>query len=138
MRVAVLGAGAVGLAAAVQSSQLMTYAQGGILSPVFALFILGLSVQANTFVTRLFSWQPLVYLVEISYGLYILQMPVIHFLKKVDLLMLGNTLWRDLFTFAALLIATVICYHAIERPAQRFIRQRWLVHTVSSRLEKPV
>ncbi len=125
--------GVAGLIATVQSPQLMAYAQGGILAPIFALFILGLAVQTNTVLTRLVSWQPLVYLGEISYGLYILQMPVVQLLKKVDLLALGNSIWRDLFTFAALLIITILCYHIIERPAQAFIRQRWSVRPVGSR-----
>lgn len=133
-----LFAGTAGMIAVVQSQQLMTYAQGGILSPIFALFILGLAVQTNTVLTHLLSWQPLVYLGEISYGLYILQMPVVQLLKKVDLLALGNSIWRDLFTFAALFIITVICYHVIERPAQAFIRRQWSVRPIRSRSQNPV
>ena len=133
-----VGTGMIGLVVAVQSAQLMTYAQGGVLSPIFALFVLGLALQTNTILTRLFAWQPLVYLGEISYGLYILQMPVIRLLKRVDPLALGDTLWRDLFTFAALFMVTVVCYHAIERPAQTFIRKWWSVRSVQSGLKNPV
>ena len=114
--------GAIGLVASITQSQLMVYAQGGILTPVFILFIVGLSLQTNTALTRLFSWRLLVYLGEISYGLYILQMPLIRLFKKISL---GNGLQRDLLTFGLLFLATIICYHLIERPAQTFIRNRW-------------
>ncbi|MBD2755332.1 acyltransferase family protein [Spirosoma validum] len=117
--------GLIGLIVIVPQDRLMMYAQGGMLAPVFILFITGLGLQTDTVLTRLFSWLPLVYLGEISYGLYILQMPVIWLFKKVDPLSLGDTFQRDIFTFAALFLVTIICYHLIERPAQTYIRTRW-------------
>lgn len=121
---AMLLLGLAGLVVVVPQSRLMLYAQGGLLAPVFALFIVGLSLQTDTALTRLLSWRPLVYLGEISYGLYILQMPVIRLLKQIDPLSLGDTILRDLFTFGSLFGVTVLCYHLIERPAQAFIRTR--------------
>lgn len=118
--------GAVGLVVLVPQAQLMAYAQGGLLAPIFVLFIAGLGLQTNTALTRLLSWQPMVYLGEISYGLYILQMPLIRLLKQVDPLSLGDTLQRDLFTFGSLFLAAIIGHHLIERPAQGFIRAQWL------------
>lgn len=121
---ALLLLGAVGLVIVVPIEPLMRYAQGGVLVPVFSLFIVGLSLQTNTGLTKLLSLRPLVYLGEISYGLYILQMPVIQLLKQVDPLRLGDTLLRDLFTFGSLFLVTALCYHLIERPAQTYIRHR--------------
>lgn len=117
--------GAIGLVVVVPQVQLMTYAQGGVLAPIFILFIIGLGLQTNTPLTRFFSWQPLVYLGEISYGIYILQMPIIWLFKKVDPFSLGDTIQRDMITFGSLFLATIICHHLIERPAQAFIRTRW-------------
>ena len=120
-----LGLGVLGLVIIVPQPQLMAYAQGGLLAPVFMLLITGLGLQTDTALTRLFSWQPFVYLGEISYGLYILQMPIIWLFKKVDPLSLGDTFLRDLFTFGALFGATILCHHLIERPAQAYIRTHW-------------
>ncbi len=124
--------GVAGLVGTVSQEPLMTYAQGGLLVPVFSLFIVGLGLQTGTWLTRFFSWRPLIYLGEISYGLYILQMPVIRLLKKVDVLHLGDTLQRDLFTFGALFGITILCHHLIERPAQTFIRTNWSARPVRS------
>jgi len=134
---AALVAGFAGLAVAVHYPNWMTYGQGGSIAPVFALFILGLSVQHNTALTRLFAWRPLVYLGEISYGLYILQMPVIRLLKQIDPLALGDTVWRDLFTFGVLFGASALCYHLIEKPAQAFIRTRWSGRAVTQTRQAP-
>lgn len=117
--------GVIGLIVIVPNDSLMAYAQGGMLAPVFILFITGLGLQNNGLLSRLFSWRPLVYLGEISYGLYILQMPVIWLFKKIDPLSLGDTFQRDIFTFGTLFLVTILCYHLIERPAQTYIRNRW-------------
>ncbi|MBD2704538.1 acyltransferase [Spirosoma sp. BT702] len=126
--------GAVGLIGIGSDIFIMQYAQGGVLTPVFILFITGLSLQTNTPITKLFSWRPLVYLGEISYGIYILQLPVIKLFKKIDPLGLGDTFLRDIFTFVALFVVTMVCYHLIEKPAQAFIQTRWNTRLVRGKL----
>ncbi|MBC8154561.1 MAG: acyltransferase [Bacteroidetes bacterium] len=127
-----LALGVVSLVVIVPQPELMVYGQGGLLAPIFVLFIAGLGIQTDTILTRFLSWPPLVYLGEISYGLYILQMPVIRLLKQVDPLSLGDTLQRDLFTFGSLFLVAILCHHLIERPAQAFIRTRWQPKLVRS------
>ncbi len=127
-----LGLAIVGLVLVVPQNEFMRYSQGGVLAPVFLLVIAGLGLQTNTMLTRFLSWRPLVYLGEISYGLYILQMPVIRLLKKVDPLSLGDTLLRDVFSFIAIFLAAILCHHLIERPAQAFIRAHWRPKLVPS------
>ena len=101
-----------------------------LLSPLFALFIWGLAYDQSG-LTRFLSRPFLRHLGEISYGVYILQIPVfvlfIHWLN-------GFTLFNDtgdFYTFAVFMgVTAAACYRWVERPVQR-----WLNYLSLSQIE---
>lgn len=72
-----LVAAALGLTIAVVliPNPLAGFLHNGLLSPLFLLIILGLAWDRGS-LGKIFAWQPLVFLGEASYGIYILQEPV--------------------------------------------------------------
>lgn len=68
------------------------------------------------------------FLGKISYSLYLLHVPVMWLVRKLPLpedLPLTNTLRFGIFLALAVLVAWVV-YEVLERPAQRFLRERLL------------
>ncbi len=60
-------------------------------------------------------WNPLVFLGNISYSLYLCHFPVIYFFNRVELdSRFGN--FVSLFVIAAVLVLSLICYSFVERP----------------------
>ncbi len=87
----------------------------GMLAPLFVLLIIGLSKQSASLLT----WKPIVLLGEISYGLYILQMPVFIVLADINNAYLHISYSLFFFLYIALLtIAAGITYYVIEQPAR--------------------
>ncbi len=87
----------------------------GLLAPLFILLIIGLAKQPVGWLT----WKPLVWLGEISYGLYILQMPVFILLADANnaYLHIGYSVF--FFVYVVLLIASAgIIFYTIEMPAK--------------------
>lgn len=90
----------------------------GLLSPLFLLLIIGIAVKSKT----VLNVRPLVWLGEISYGIYILQMPVNYFTAKLNAkyfhLEGGAFFW---FFLVVLIIVSTICYTYLEQPLRRKI-----------------
>lgn len=102
---------------------LLAYYHNGLFAPLFALFILWLSTQANP-VTRWLSRPFPVWLGEISYGIYLLQVPVGMGTFYLNAHWLHWPVWGYVPTYLGLLIGTAaLGYRTIEQPARRFIRQ---------------
>jgi len=102
-------------------------AHNGGLSPFFVLFILGLSLspQVKPWLAR----GPLPWLGEISYGMYILHMPVCTNMFSYRVAAkLGDVAGLPIFWFQVLilLVVSAACYQWLEIPARRFIRGRKL------------
>ncbi len=104
----------------------------GMVAPLFAIFVLWLSCQSNG-LSRWLSSPALVYMGDISYGVYLLQVPV------STLAFYANSRWLHLPTGSYLLIyLLLLClvaaasYHYIEQPARRFIRQAALPRFASA------
>lgn len=90
----------------------------GLLAPLFVLFIVGVATSRKS----LLATRPLVYFGEISYGIYILQMPVFMALQKLNdtALHLSYGYFLMLF-FVALLLFSALCYRFVEKPLRRKI-----------------
>lgn len=90
----------------------------GLLLPLFAGLIISLA-QRRTLLSRLLSIRSLVLLGEASYGIYILQIPVAYLLRMPPP---SQTLGQFGIYCAALLIASILCFHYVERPLRRYLR----------------
>jgi peptidoglycan/LPS O-acetylase OafA/YrhL len=102
------------------------YLSVGIFNPVFAAFI-GWCARSRSWVTtRLLTWSPLVVLGEVSYGVYILQMPVFLYLARVfdaGGLPADQTL-RFYAGAVGLILFSTLCFYGLETPLRNFINQR--------------
>jgi hypothetical protein len=90
----------------------------GLLAPLFVLFIVSLAARNN----RLLNNKILVYFGEISYSVYILQMPVYLILLEVNkhTLQLGEN--KFFYSAVAILLLTSsFCYRFIEQPLRKRI-----------------
>lgn len=115
----------LGLVGAVPA--LKPYLSVGLLNPVFAGFIWWCAASRSWLTTRLLTWQPLVVLGEVSYGVYILQMPVfLYLLRLFDAAgapIASQSLQFYVGSLGLILIST-LCFYFLEKPLRRFINQR--------------
>ncbi len=95
--------------------------QTGLIAPLFMLLIVAIAIRNN----RILNMKGFVFLGEISFGIYILQLPVYEFSRHFNLLYfhLSDQLFFY-FAFGALLIAATICHYVIERPFRRWINPK--------------
>ncbi len=120
-------------------ARLMIYYHDGLLAPLFILAILFLTVQQGAF-ARWLSQPRLVYLGEISYGIYLLQVPV--GLASIQLnqrfIHLNSTLYVA-FYLGLLFIISALCFEKIETPSRRLLR-KWLnpAHVTPKSAQKSV
>jgi peptidoglycan/LPS O-acetylase OafA/YrhL len=106
-------------------SIVMYYYHNGLFAPLFVVFILFLTVQQGT-LARWLSLPKLVYLGEISYGIYLLQVPVgmaVFYLNQ-RYVHLSPSLYGIVYVGLLFLIAA-FCFEKIEIPGRRLIR-KWL------------
>jgi len=90
----------------------------GLIAPVFMLFIISVA----TYRPRVLELAPLVFLGEISYGIYILQQPVYKLLLNLNRIYihLGET-WLFWIALVALIAISSASYFWFERPVKRLI-----------------
>jgi peptidoglycan/LPS O-acetylase OafA/YrhL len=99
------------------------YLHNGLLAPLFVLFLWGLGSDPDFIVSRLFRWSPLEALGEASYGIYILQLPVLfifHALADRYALTMNAFFW---LYYAVLLLASVFALKWIDAPARRAVKR---------------
>lgn len=99
----------------------------GLLAPLFGVLIWGLA-KSKVGLSWLFSLPPIVYLGEISYGLYILQEPVARWASFVT----DGGAYTSLYSFFAVLVATAaFSFRFVDRPVGR--RLKSLILNASNR-----
>jgi peptidoglycan/LPS O-acetylase OafA/YrhL len=97
---------------------------GGLMTPVFAALVLGLSGPHP--ISALFSWRPLLLIGESSYCLYLLHFNVFQLLhtyhvpERLHLAALDPWL-----SYAILILLALAVFHFVEVPARRAILQRF-------------
>jgi len=97
----------------------------GLLAPLFLLFILSISYHKGA-MTKLFSHRILIYLGEISYGIYILQAPLSMWYRGL-IMKAGIEINETAFTYSFvvfLIICSAISYSMIEKPLRAYLRSR--------------
>lgn len=95
----------------------------GLFDPVFALVIVGLA-HSRGWIARLLGTRPLVVLGEASYGIYLLHIPILQWLRRF---VAPEWIESNGPTFFALwavlvLIASIAAFYGIEHPARIWIR----------------
>ena len=100
----------------------LLYHHNGLLTPLYLLIITGLSVNRNWLV-RLLAAKPLVWLGEISYGIYILQFPVFWLVNLPWLPTVNGIGLASMYIYPLILIGiSGLCHTYIETPAKLKIR----------------
>lgn len=102
----------------------LEYRHNGLMAPAFISFILGFAFLKKEPVVGFMTLPVMIYLGEISYGIYILYHPLITILQSKDFLSIGDNLARDLFNFSVLFIMASIAYHFIEKPMKKLILRK--------------
>ena len=109
--------------------------QTGLLAPAFGLMILGLASRP-AWIANTLSMSFLVLLGEISYGIYLLHIPVLFWFDRFTLPGYafsfrtlpphdGHRIEPYLFYLSLVLALSWACYRWIEMPARIVIRNRW-------------
>lgn len=92
----------------------------GLLSPLYILFIITVAMQQPRFL----NWRPLVYAGEISYGIYILQMPMYYYTGRLNELFMHLQIQEFFYVYLILLFAaSAFAYHVIEKPLRKAINR---------------
>lgn len=96
---------------------------GGLI-PFFLLICIGLSLDKNFYI-RVFGSRPLIYLGNISYGVYMWQFPVYLWFCWINSIELITTSEFILYLLILIVWAS-ISYELIEKPARRIMSRRFL------------
>ncbi|MCD6010984.1 MAG: acyltransferase [Flavipsychrobacter sp.] len=92
----------------------------GLFAPLFLLFIISVAVYDPVFLNS----RPLVFLGEISYGIYILQFPVYATLAEFNNTHLKlSPSYFFFFAFAILCVTAIISYYFIEKPIRNIVKR---------------
>lgn len=98
----------------------------GILSPIYFLLVLSLCSFTGK-ILKIFSWRPLIFLGEISYGIYIMQAPVEHYFESLFTDGKPFTTSTQFISYTLFLIAICwLLYYILEIPAKKFIINRFV------------
>lgn len=103
------------------------YPISAVAAPIFAVAIF-LVASRQSVISSMLSWRGCVWLGEVSYGIYILHVPIWGWLTLVGLTLLhlapAAPVLLPLY-FASVLALAGLSYRFIERPARKAIRARW-------------
>jgi peptidoglycan/LPS O-acetylase OafA/YrhL len=121
-----IAAGLAGLAAfPLLPEAALRYHHNGLFTPLFVLLVLGLASAHGRPIARALAWRPLEFLGDISYGIYILQIPVAWFYFAL-LSKSGVALTADQ-KFALLCVVLIgsaaFCYLVVEAPLRSVINR---------------
>jgi len=97
---------------------------GGLLTPLFAALVLGLS--GPHFLSALFSWRPLLLVGESSYCLYLIHFNVYQLLHTYHVPeRLHLTFFDPWLSYAILILLAIAIYRFVETPARKAILRRF-------------
>ncbi len=94
--------------------------EAGLFAPLFMLFIISTAIDNPKFL----NFKPLVFLGEISYGMYILQFPIYYFLTVLnnDILKLSPG-YFFFISLVGLVLAATLSYYFVEKPIRNLINR---------------
>lgn len=96
----------------------------GLLMPVFALIVLGLS--GRNWIAAAFGWRPLVFVGESSYCLYLLHFNFWNLIHDTHVLdWLGLARFDPWISYVILIALGLVALHFVEKPAQKLLR-KWM------------
>jgi peptidoglycan/LPS O-acetylase OafA/YrhL len=99
------------------------WVHNGMLVPFFLLLLCGL-IYDRSFLSKTLSLAPLVWLGEISYGIYLLQHPVEVALRPLlEKIGTPDSSLRLAVYLLALIAVSAVTYHLVEKPARKFFRK---------------
>jgi peptidoglycan/LPS O-acetylase OafA/YrhL len=97
---------------------------GGLLLPLFAMLVFGLS--GPHIISSIFSWGPLLLIGESSYCLYLLHFNVFILIHMYHLPERLHVAALDPWvSYAALIVLSIVVYRFVENPARRAILRRF-------------
>lgn len=112
--------------AAYRNWSFYTISHNGLLSPYFILIIYTLSVLRAPLVS-FFASRPLVFLGDISYALYVFQLPVLELSLKYLPFFQGKETKEIFYYYLFLLIAVSVVMHlCVEQPARKLINKLFI------------
>jgi peptidoglycan/LPS O-acetylase OafA/YrhL len=103
------------------------YHHNGLFVPLFSLLVLGLAAGRSRGIVRVLAWRPLEFLGEISYGLYILQLPIAWFyfaLLAASGVHVSDDAKFGLLCFV-LIASAAFCHFAVEAPLRTYINRHY-------------
>ncbi len=96
---------------------------GGLLVPIFAALILGLS--GPNPVSSVFAWRPLVLLGQSSYCLYLLHFNAINLVRQYRVpQLLRLTAFDPWLSYGAVILIAIAAFYLVEEPARKAILRR--------------
>lgn len=99
------------------------YAHNGALAPLFILLAVGLA-KDERILNKVLGWKPLVFLGEISYGVYLWQFIVYILFTQLTQFPSAYGRYFYVYTFILVLVG-VISYIWIEKPTRRWMISKW-------------
>jgi peptidoglycan/LPS O-acetylase OafA/YrhL len=110
------------LAAIYWGFHVVEYHHNGMFAPVFVLIILTLASK-RTIISDWFSKRPFIFLGEISYGIYILQVPVLLWIRYLNGLYFNQPKGILIGIYLlSLIIFSALSYRFVEQPSRKFIK----------------
>lgn len=100
------------------------WVQSGILCPLYFLLVWSLCVQNNK-MSKVFGNRFCIFLGNISYGVYILQVPIFVLFKKIFAYDVQTLPQKEFMLYLSLLIAvSTLLYYVYEKPMKSFVLHR--------------
>jgi peptidoglycan/LPS O-acetylase OafA/YrhL len=97
----------------------------GFYAPIFAFFIAAVSFSKDH-AASIFSLKPLVFLGEISYGIYILQSPLYRLYRQnIYSLIEASPDQKFYFFLLLLIICSALLFLFLEKPLQKYLKRKW-------------
>jgi peptidoglycan/LPS O-acetylase OafA/YrhL len=101
----------------------LNYLHNGLLAPLFLCIIIGLATQKSWF-TRFCSHRLFVYLGDISYGMYILQIPCVRLTYYIlEKLHIKADNYFFLYHLFLIIIVSVLAYEWVEKPIRNYYKK---------------